>query len=249
MKKINSLWFIGIDDTDNVDSRGTGFIARSLAKHLTDQGFGKSDGITRHQLLVSPDIPYTSHNSSLCIHWKADHLDLSNLISICKEFLSNNSASGSDPGLCIIQSASIPDALITFGQDCKKIIKTKKEAYMLANQFSFHLSEHGGTGSGVIGALAGVGLSASGNDGRYVSLKGIREMNGRCTITEIFEKTSISSIRTLDGLLPDPTDIVDVGDWFRPVFVDHQPTLFIKKSEDLSVKWKIIDKEIIKQNY
>ena len=41
------------------------------------------------------------------------------------------------------------------------------DAYLLAEQFpELSLSEHGGTGDGVIGALAGVGLRLSGSDGR-----------------------------------------------------------------------------------
>ena len=58
--------FIGIDDTDNLESRGTGRLARSIAADL-----GKTYdlyGVTRHQLLVHPDIPYTSHNSAAVIH-------------------------------------------------------------------------------------------------------------------------------------------------------------------------------------
>ncbi len=37
----------------------------------------------------------------------------------------------------------------------------------VARQAGIHLSEHGGTGDGVVGAVAGIGLRLSGNDGRY----------------------------------------------------------------------------------
>ena len=58
---------IGIDDTDNLESRGTGFRARQLGGRLAEAGLGKVRGITRHQLFVHPSIPYTSHNSSACL--------------------------------------------------------------------------------------------------------------------------------------------------------------------------------------
>ena len=58
---------IGIDDTDNLETRGTGFRARQLASGLQASALATTHGITRHQLLVDPRIPYTSHNSSACL--------------------------------------------------------------------------------------------------------------------------------------------------------------------------------------
>jgi hypothetical protein len=58
---------IAIDDTDNAESIGTGRLSRMLAEELTKQGMIRQTSVTRHQLLVHPDIPYTSHNSSACI--------------------------------------------------------------------------------------------------------------------------------------------------------------------------------------
>jgi hypothetical protein len=55
---------IGIDDTDNLESRGTGYCVRQLANWLSEKNLVVPLGITRHQLLVDPRIPYTSHNSS-----------------------------------------------------------------------------------------------------------------------------------------------------------------------------------------
>ncbi|MGH2717450.1 MAG: hypothetical protein ACRDJU_02570, partial [Actinomycetota bacterium] len=60
---------IAIDDTDNRDSRGTGAGSRALLEALLDAELGQPVGITRHQLLVDPAIPYTSHNSSACLTW------------------------------------------------------------------------------------------------------------------------------------------------------------------------------------
>jgi tRNA(Ile2) C34 agmatinyltransferase TiaS len=58
---------IGIDDTDNKESRGTGFNARQLGHLLTKEGCEVMN-ITRHQLFVHNDIPYTSQNSSACLN-------------------------------------------------------------------------------------------------------------------------------------------------------------------------------------
>jgi hypothetical protein len=56
--------YIGVDDTDTLDSIGTGRVARGLAGYLENLGLGKSLGVSRHQLLVHDQIKYTSHNSS-----------------------------------------------------------------------------------------------------------------------------------------------------------------------------------------
>lgn len=58
---------ICIDDTDNIDiKRGTGQLASLLAEEIEQKGWAKCEAVTRHQLFVHPDVPYTSHNSSMC---------------------------------------------------------------------------------------------------------------------------------------------------------------------------------------
>ena len=56
---------------------------------------------------------------------------------------------------------------IDFGYRAKQVVLTKSNAYKLAKKLDIHLSEHGGSGQGVIGALAGVALRLTANDGRF----------------------------------------------------------------------------------
>ncbi|MDK2890060.1 MAG: hypothetical protein PWR21_692, partial [Methanoculleus sp.] len=58
--------YLGIDDTDTRESRGTGRLARMIATELARSY--TVTGVTRHQLFVHPAVPYTSHNSSAVIH-------------------------------------------------------------------------------------------------------------------------------------------------------------------------------------
>ncbi len=160
---------ISIDDTDNLDSPGSGQAAENLAHQLQQMGLAECSGISRHQLLVHADIPYTSHNSAMCFAAAADSDQLDAIIQFSENFLRQESATGSDPGLCV--AVTTPelerDALIAFGQMAKKSILTKQAAYDAAKNLGVHLSEHGGTGGGVIGALAAIGLRLQGNDGRF----------------------------------------------------------------------------------
>ena len=50
---------LGIDDTDNLESRGTGYRARQLARSIEAENLGVLKGITRHQLFFDRRIPYT----------------------------------------------------------------------------------------------------------------------------------------------------------------------------------------------
>lgn len=66
---------VGIDDTDDHWSPGTGRRARALLHELAAAGLGAPAGATRHQLLVDDRIPYTSHNSSACLAWRSAQAD------------------------------------------------------------------------------------------------------------------------------------------------------------------------------
>jgi len=165
-------WLICIDDTDDIGTKGTGEIAEEIAHLLQQQQLNKTEYVarclvTRHQLYVHPDIPYTSHNSAMCFQLES-HLDFADIKQICVTHLLQESAAASDPGLAILDMSSSYDisALIAFGRAAKKTVKTKEQAYELATELGIDLTEHGGTGQGVIGALAGLGLRLSGQDGR-----------------------------------------------------------------------------------
>ena len=162
--------YLSIDDTDNLDSPGSGQLAEVLAGKLQDERLtSQCSNISRHQLFVHKNIPYTSHNSSMCFSAITDDTKLRDIIEFARNFLQKASAPGSDPGLCVaIEDQFLDrDALTAFGIRAKQSVLSKQEAYSLAKKTGVHLSEHGGTGDGIIGALAGTGLRLQGNDGRF----------------------------------------------------------------------------------
>ena len=57
--------YVGIDDTDVLDTPGTNQLARALVKHVAGQC--RCTLIVRHQLLDDPRVPYTSHNGSASV--------------------------------------------------------------------------------------------------------------------------------------------------------------------------------------
>ncbi len=239
-----------IDDTDNMESKGTGELAEMIAEHIETSNWGKTTRITRHQLLVHPDIPYTSHNSSMCFEADIDTSYLRVLIDFAADFLVRESAPESDPGLCVavIDQIDDVDTLIKYGHRAKQDVMTKKEAYNMAERLGIHLSEHGGTGQGVIGALAGVGLRLSGNDGRFKGKHKINGINDIVTAGEILSQTDIDAVRCLDGNDLDYNDKVRLNDWVKSVLLEGKCVLIVSPTENDpdGVKWQMCPKKILK---
>lgn len=234
-----------IDDTDNLESRGTGELAELIAQAIEAQRWGKCSGVTRHQLLVHPDIPYTSHNSSMCFQADIEQKCLGEVIKYASDFLQRDSAPGSDPGLCVVDLAGLrsPEQLINFGQGAKQRVLTKEEAYSFANGAGIHLSEHGGTGQGIIGALAGTGLRLSGNDGRFKGKLKVKGANNIATVGDILEKTGVEVVKSLEGKILAKDELVYLGDWLKAVLLDHQCTFLVFPKEDPRVPWQSCTKQ------
>ena len=206
--------FISIDDTDNLESRGTGHLTAVLLKEIEEKGWGRCEPITRHQMLIHPDIPYTSHNSAMCFPAQIEDAAITRLTAFAQDFLIRESAPGSDPGLCIVAMDRLVswEDLMDFGYRAKKEILTKAEAYALAERLSIHLSEHGGTGEGIIGALAGAGLRMTGNDGRFRGKFNIRAGNGRIQVRDLKQQTGTHAVKSLGGEMIGDEEYLRIGE-------------------------------------
>ncbi|APG28826.1 hypothetical protein A7E78_13905 [Syntrophotalea acetylenivorans] len=241
---------ICIDDTDNLESRGTGELATIMAEEIERRSWGRCDFVTRHQLLVHPDVPYTSHNSSMCFSADIDPTILDSLITYAGDFLQQESAEGSDPGLCVsvMEQLNQPEAVIAFGHSAKKEVLTKQAAYDMAAQLGVHLSEHGGTGQGVVGALAGIGLRLSGNDGRMKGWLKIHTENGLATVADIMAQTSLGGVRTMDGKLLSETEIVEVENKPKAVLLDGKIYMMVSPHADEGrARWRTTPRSQLKK--
>jgi hypothetical protein len=240
---------VAIDDTDNLESRGTGFRARQLGSRLAEAGIGRLRGVTRHQLYVHPSIPYTSHNSAACLDLDLAADSLGVVCTFCRDFLATESAIGSDAGLCIAEFDSVTEAVVRFGQDAKRSVLTKDEAHTVAKRHGIHLEGVTGERIGVIGALAAVGLRRGGGDGRFIWLHGLRELSGSTTVDSLLATTGIDSVETTDGRqLPRDAEVV-VDPWPRPVLLEDRAVLLTEKYSggDGTGVWRILPKEIIRR--
>src|SRR5688572_26912001 len=106
------MLYIGIDDTDVLDSRGTGQLARLIAEDLSAD-FAIA-GIVRHQLLFDSRIPYTAKNSSASILIEANEAAMDSLFERVRDLMLANFVVGSDPGLAI--AAAVHIDVMAFGK-------------------------------------------------------------------------------------------------------------------------------------
>ena len=192
--------FIGLDDTDTLESRGTGYLARQIAAALaTDYPVL---GVTRHQLLRDPRVPYTKNNSSAAIVLNVNgRLDPGTplecaLVERVQAAMAADYQPGSDPGLCV--TSTVPVAVTEFGRRAQRQLVTQDEARALAAAHTIPLVGLGGTQDGIIGALAAVGLAASGEDGRYVLVGRSRELSGLQPVSALLA-AGIAAVQRLDG--------------------------------------------------
>jgi len=218
-------YIIGIDDTDNTESRGTGHLARLMATALA-QDF-RIHGVTRHQLLQDERVPMTAKNSCAGIIFEGDSYPLEEIALYARKLMLDDYQPGSDPGLCV--AAQVPAEIIAYGQRARREFLYQQEPRHLAAKHGIYIEGLGGTEGGVIGALAAVGLAASGNDGRYVEVGSIRNLEGLLPIADVLS-AGIVSVRMLDG--ESVSGGMVLADKLRPARRGGQPILFVDWQED-----------------
>lgn len=225
-------WLVGIDDTDNADSIGTGRLARMLAAHLEDQGLLAEISVTRHQFLVHPDIPYTSHNSSACIEGSSDSAILEKLLDAARGFLIDHFHAGANPGLCVFAADAVPESLVELGRRAQREVLRLEEFDAAARQARVALWWSGETGQGRIGATCGAALRSRGEDGRFIGLRGIRDLEGRLRVDEILARSGVACVATEEGTLLGADEVVDTRDWVRPSLRGGRATLVVRREGD-----------------
>lgn len=238
---------IGIDDTDNLESRGTGFIARQLAVFLNNKGLLQPVTVVRHQLFVSPEIPFTSHNSSASIEGELTG-EWAELQQHLETFVYQHSASGSDAGICLLPVCEDNDyaEIIQWGWDAKCRVLTKSDAHILAEKTGVFLKGLTGEKIGVIGSLAAVGLRLSGNDGRLLWMKNLRETTGIFEAGDFMSLTGIDCIKTTDGVFVDKRKRISIGNWTRPVLQEKLITLYVEPVNSNDYEFQSASKQFIK---
>jgi len=236
--------YIGFDDTDTVDTdRGTGKLARYFEKELPQEC--RLWGVIRQQLLLDEAIPYTSHNSSACAVIDCpDSFPLDILITKAVSHIESYSIEGSDPGLCLFpEGHEALERLINFGLSCTNRVVSQKEAIQVAR--GIHLSGHGGTNDGIIGAVAAVGLTAYGWCGRFIEYGRLRDFPATIPVI-ILTQSGIQVVSIdRDARAPAQNDQIETSGWLRPLLWGSKPVIpVVPKGKDL---WETVGKKRFKK--
>lgn len=185
-------------------------------------------GVVRQQLLVCDDIPYTSHNSAACLIAEVpDPSLIEPIIAGAAAHVAAHAAAGSDPGLCVAaEDATGLASIVDFGKRCTHAVATQQQALRSARHV--HVSGHGGTNDGIIGAVAAVGLTASGWSGRYIELANFRDWPSRTSVAEL-SRAGIATVSIdRNACMPAPADRVLTNGWLRPRRIGHRPVLLVR---------------------
>lgn len=208
--------YMGFDDTDVVGAKiGTGRLVRMFERKLP--AGARLWGALRHQLLLDPRIPFTSHNSPACAVVEIDDERLIPLlVDRAAAHIHEFASDGSDPGLCVAREDDDLADLVAFGLSCAHRIETQDRAKDIAARRNVHLSGHGGTNDGIIGAMAAVGLTAYGWSGRFLEYGRLRRLSDPVSVAELAEAgiEAVSIDQHAEALAPDA--LVYTSGWLSP---------------------------------
>jgi hypothetical protein len=229
--------YLGFDDTDTLDSLyGTGKLVRWFQGALP--AGCNCLGVVRQQLFVCDDIPFTSHNSAACLIAELPGPDLLDaVIAKAVNHLEHYAVEGSDPGLCVVtESESSSQSLIEFGHFCTHSVADQRQALEAARKV--HLSGHGGTNDGIIGAAAAVGLTVCGWSGRFIEFGDLRNLPETLPVAKLTEMGIEVLSMERDATVPAPDDLVFTNGWLRPRLVGYGPAIFVSRQGN--GQWKNI---------
>ena len=227
-------FLICIDDTDDLTKdTSTGLIATLIGRTLCNNRDMKMiKGVTRHQLLLMEGVPYTSHNSAMCIEVEGEG-KLEELAKWCIDIVKENMAETSNPGICLCAIDNIEDInpLISFGRRAQREIIEKDQVRRLKEELPNIIAEEiGGNGQGIIGAIAGVGLRLSGNDGTFRGKVKFPSYMQNIKIQEAKQRFNIDQVIDIEKNreLSDSCMLLN-GDYGKLLFRDYKKVAYAAK--------------------
>ena len=159
-------------------------------------------------------------------------IDFQTLAGFCKEFLLIHFVEGSDPGLCLATEDQAK-SLISHGWRTTGEWVNPAEAIEKANVSGCLLWSIAGRDHGIVGALAAVGLAASGEQGRVVfHQSGYGEIRGLISA----EKLKDFGILVIDVASQAIVNkgVVDLVKKLRPNIRGNEVVLYVEKGLELN---------------
>ena len=241
-------FLIGLDDTDNPKTSSTGLLAQRMSLLLQDTGLGTLESITRHQLLLSPQVACTTRNSAICVTFEAEPAKRSELEMTCRSFILHEHSAGADAGIALAAWGQITAEVFTWARLAKTRVLTRQEALDIARNSKIAITGLTGKGNGVIGALAAIGLRYRGDDGRFIWIHNINQMSGIYSYAKLMEISSINRIETVRGRTPRPEDKIQLNQWVRPILRQGLCVLLVEEERgNPNFDWHLLDMDQVRK--
>jgi hypothetical protein len=159
-------------------------------------------------------------------------IDFQTLAGFCKEFLLSHFVEGSDPGLCLATEDQAK-SLISHGWRTTSEWVNPAEAIEKAKVSGCLLWSIAGRDHGIVGALAAVGLAASGEQGRVVFHQiGYGEIRGLISVEKLHEFGVLVIEESSQMLVSN--GIVDLVKKLRPNIREQKVVLYVEKGLELN---------------
>ena len=242
-------FLIGLDDTDNPETSNTGALAIRLGKRLEEAGLGKFESVTRHQLMRSPQVRCTSDNGAFCLCFEADINRRSELEMACRSFILREYMRDSDPGFTLASWNQVTADVFTWARLAKTRLHTRPDALQTARGAGIGIVGIAGSGEGVIGALAAVGLRFRGEDGRFIWLPNLETLNGVYSYTDLMDEVPFDSIENLKGKSPRPEEKIFLAEGgVTPVLREGRCVLLVEQEhKETSYDWHTLDLKKVRE--
>jgi len=233
--------YVALDDSRQLDGGKAGETASVLTRVIEEKGWGRCSIPSRHRLYPNPATGCKKHNTarSFSADIEAQYLDC--FITYACELIKATGTPDSNAGLAV----AIPELmenvqeLIDYAGRVKEGLVDKAEALAMARKPGLYVLELNGTGQGIIGAVAGVGLRITGNDGQFRGkLQLSKEVDYVATVREIIDKTYVEQVKNMGFENISDDETVRMGEKVKVVLLDDKYTLMVFPTEIEEPKWQ-----------
>jgi hypothetical protein len=135
---------------------------------------------------------------------------------------------------------AVPGEVSGWGRAAQSELLTQDGALRLAREAAVHLEPLGGTGGGIIGALAAVGLLATWNSGRVVYCRSFPQQSFDATgpyEVDVVYDWGVDDIVTVDDGQRVDRGVVDLGKRLRPNLRDGRIVLYVARGAEGESDW------------
>jgi hypothetical protein len=233
--EVSVYFLLGIDDTDSAQTADTSALALHLGHQLEHKMLARLVNISSHQLLQSPSILHTGENVTCCLLLDADMDKTRDIDLVCREILHRESSPIANPGYALAAWNQFDPELVVWGKKAKINLLQRSDAISLARRCGISVAGINGSGAGVIGALAAIGLRYEGNDGCIRWMPGLDVLNGVYTQVQLSQFIHFDVIESEQHKRPAFDERILITPPIKPILKDGRiclPITAVKKENE-----------------